>query len=255
LTEASDENDRWLATRDGADHFPTGKIGIAQGASDSQNGPLTPFADSLRSRGIEISKPSLISALRNPDPEIRSLAALKLAEDHDSDTLPLIVRALSVEEVQTARTGISSALWSLLGNPKGLAYLQRMCSDSSLSINVIVDVVHTLNVVNKSSAQCAGFILGYLDSHDDSESRLSLLRALSAMYRWVPQDQAGRMAEMLQDMLGDKNPSIRMDAGHALVEISLGSSTEAHRSAISRENDPVVRSSLQRDLSVLQKEQ
>jgi HEAT repeat protein len=224
----------------------------AQSGSSATSGALKPFAESLRSHGIEISEPSLISALRNGDPEVRSLAALKLAEDHHFGATPSIEAALSVERVPSARIGLASALWTLQ-DPKGADHLRSMCSDSSLSIYVIVDVVRSLNVINESSAPCAGFILSYLDTHKDSESRSVALWAFSSMYRWVPRGDADRMAAMLQEMLRAQDPSVRLGASHALVEIGQHSFAQAISDAMSKEQYPNVRASLQRDLAVLEK--
>ena len=224
----------------------------AQNVSPASSGALKSFAESLHARGIAVSEPSLIAALRNLDAEVRSLAALKLAEDHDADAIPSIENALSIETVASARIGIASALWSLQ-DPKGAVYLQGMCSDSSLSIYVIVDVVRGLSNINESSAPCAGIILSYLDSHRDSETRSSVLWTLSEMYKWVPQNKASQIAGILQAMLSDEAPYVRLQASHALVEIGLRPSAQAIRDAISREKDPMVRASLRRDLSVIEK--
>jgi hypothetical protein len=51
----------------------------------------------LEQRQIALTKESLVAALRNPDPEIRKLAAFKLLwEDHAFDTIPLVESALRV---------------------------------------------------------------------------------------------------------------------------------------------------------------
>jgi hypothetical protein len=214
-------------------------------------GPLRPLADSLRAKGIELTEPALISALRNPDPEVRSLAAMKLGEDHDSDAVPAVETALADEKVLKARIEISMALWSL-HDPKGAASLREMCEDASLSIRTIVDVVQDLDVIGESSAPCAGRLTSFLETHKDTDSRSIALSALPAVIRWAPKAQAARLTELVQAMLADNDPVVRMESGHLLAQIGSPSSAVALRDAIDRESDNGVRSSLQRDLLKLQ---
>jgi HEAT repeat protein len=221
---------------------------IAQNPSSSGGGALISFADSLHSRGVETSRPSLIAALRNSDPEIRSLAALKLSEDHDLDAAPAIESALSLEKNLRARIDIASALWTLQ-DPKGLSSLNTMCSDPSLPINIIVDVVQKLSMIHESSGACIATVLGFVDSHRDRDSRSRVLPALPDIYNSASPQQAEHILGALEAMLQDKAPFVRMEASHALAQIGGSESAEAIHKAISREGDSTVRTSLERDLS------
>jgi len=58
-------------------------------------GDLVPFSVALCEHGIDTSEPSLIAALKNSDPEVRSLAAAELAEKHDDLVKPAIENSLS----------------------------------------------------------------------------------------------------------------------------------------------------------------
>jgi HEAT repeat protein len=225
-----------------------GYSAIAQSPNASASGPLISFSDSLHSRGVETSRSSLIAALRNSDPEIRSLAALKLSEDHDADAVPFIETALSIEKNPRTRIDIASALWSLQ-DPKGISSLHAMCSDASLPIDLVVDVVQKLNMLGESSGPCVGTILAFVKLHRDSQSRSKVLPALPDIYNGASQEQAALILGSLQAMLRDNTPYVRMEASHALIQIGTPPSVEAVRQAALREEDPAVRASFTRDLS------
>jgi hypothetical protein len=61
------------------------------------SGGLMPLSVALCEHGIDTSEPSLVAALKNSDPEARSLAAAELAENHDDLAKPAIENALSAE--------------------------------------------------------------------------------------------------------------------------------------------------------------
>jgi HEAT repeat protein len=226
----------------------------AQNAARSVNGPLTSTADSLRALGIDLSESSLIAALRNGNPEIRSLAALQLAGDHDFDAILPIEDALSIEANTRSRIGMAQALWSL-HDPKGVASLQELCSTVALPIDDLVEVVQSLNNLNESSGTCAAPIFEYLDSHNDSESRLRVLPAVPDLYRWVPRDQTERIVRELRNMLVDSDGAVRMQASDGIVQIGLRSAGDALRAAIAQEQNPDIRSHLQRSMDRLEKTQ
>ena len=218
--------------------------------SNSRNGPLKTFASSLQTYGIDLSEPSLIAALRNNTPQIRALAALQLAQDRDENAVPRIEEALADEKDPEAEIEISQALYSL-HDPLGVLHLQTVCTKDSLPIERIIQAVGALDNAQQSSAACAGRILAVFDSNSSSEWRLQAVGALASMYPWVPRDQAERMAEILQQMLSDPDPSVRMQASHALVQGHVDGAQNALRHAIARETLPEVKPCLERDLSAL----
>lgn len=222
---------------------------FVRAAQSSGGGPLTSFADSLRAHGIGLSQPALIDALRNSDPEIRAVAALKLDEDHDSASVAPIEDALATETDPRTRIAMAEALWGL-HDPTGLASLQAMCTDESLSIFDIVEVAQHLGLIGESSAACASPILTYLDPTTDR--RQVVLPALPDLYRWVPSRQAAQIISNLQDMLTDEDGTVRMEASHALAQIGSRGSIEALSKAIAQENDPSVQASLENDLDRLE---
>jgi len=234
--------------------FLAPRVSVAQKASFGP-GTAAPLSDALRARGIGTSEPSLISALANEDQWVRSLAALKLAEDHDYDAIPSIGAALKVESSPKARIAMSEALWGL-HDPNGLPSLQAMCTDSTLSIYDRVYLVRHLNSDGASNGACAAPILRYLDSSRcSSDARKIALAAFPALYKWASAPQMAQIVSALQEMLADSDAFIRLQASHTLVQIGSRSSLPLVRDAASRETDPNVQSALKAEVRELEKNQ
>ncbi len=226
-----------------------------QRPKSSSDEPLTPAAKILRAHGIQMSESSLIRALSNSDPEIRSVAALQLAEDHDFAAVPKIEVALKAELEPRARITMAQALWSL-HDPKGASYLQTMCREGSLSIYVLVEVVQDLNSMGEPSGACVDPVLDYLAADSlSSDRRQAVVPALPGLYRWAPKPRAEEIVKALEEMLSDSSGWVKMEAGQSLVRIKSFASAGALREALSGETDPVVRASLQKDLDRLEQEE
>jgi HEAT repeat protein len=193
----------------------------------------------------------LIQALHSEDPEIRIVAALKLAEDRHEDAAPSIEGAFSQEKIPKVRIGLAAALVSL-GDPRGLQHLHGMCADGSLSIDDVGDVVRNLAITKESTASCIDPVLNFLDSHGDSESRLRAMWILPELYDSAPPAKRSRISGMLEDMLNDPDPAVRLTASHSLAQANISSSIPSLRAAISKETDANLRASLERDLRRLE---
>ena len=115
-------------------------------------GPLPTFGELLKRHNIQLTQPALVDALRNTDPEVRDLAANKLAEDKAVETIPAIKDALASEKVPWTRMNIAlalaemgessplaSTLWRITVRTKILPetfghVLQNICSDSTATV-------------------------------------------------------------------------------------------------------------------------
>jgi hypothetical protein len=73
----------------------------------------------------------LLAALRSPDDKVRYLAALRLAEEADTDAVPTIEDALKVEKIPETRTNIAIALVQL-GQGTGAVELSAECERRNL---------------------------------------------------------------------------------------------------------------------------
>ena len=97
------------------------------------------FGDLLKRPNIELTQQGLVDALRNTDPEVRSLAAHKLAEDKAVETIPAIKDALASEKVPWTRDAHISAqpVYELQNRT-------RLCFDDAFH-HQIADGVHHRN--------------------------------------------------------------------------------------------------------------
>jgi HEAT repeat protein len=223
--------------------------------------PTTPLrlltlSEALKDHGIDIAPASLIAALKNSDPYVRTLAAHKLAEDRVLEAIPLIESALAVETNPRARIGFAGAL-AEFKVPKGVEELQAICSDPKLPIAVNIESATYLQMAHLPIAVCADTILDSLSIEADASYRDSALYPLAAMYREVSPDKASRILSAIEALLKDpaQQPHVRLMASHALTQIGASSSIEALKDAILREEDPNMKSILQADLDILQKKQ
>ncbi|NYF92290.1 HEAT repeat domain-containing protein (plasmid) [Tunturiibacter empetritectus] len=222
---------------------------IAQAIQLTSNDQGISFADSLRSRGVGTSPSELGGALRNADPQVRALAAYKLAEDHDSEAAQKIEVALVIEKNLQTRIDFSSALWSL-GDEVGRKQLVAICNDLSLPPKAITDAASHLHMMGQDG-RCENGILTLIDRATESYQRLDLLPFLPTIYSGASQKTIDRIVAIAQGMLNDKSPAVRISASHVLAQVGSKSSATVIRDASMRETDPVVRSSLQQDLAVL----
>jgi HEAT repeat protein len=105
---------------------------FAQETPGAQSGSvrLSRFGDLLREDHIELTEPSLIRALKNPNPEVRFLASMKLAEDKAIDAIPEVKEALAAEKVPRTRVNLAVGL-GLLGDPGGRDELEGLCADQN----------------------------------------------------------------------------------------------------------------------------
>ena len=211
-------------------------------------------AEALRSYGIDLSRQSLLAALSNANPRVRVLAADQLAYQHDADAIPAVEQAYSVEKDSMTRVGIAAAL-SSLKDPAGVEYLQTICRDGTLPIKATIAAVQMLELFDASSKECADTIISSLTRPEDADYRAVTLSLLPGIYKQVPGAQRGRIVSTIQNLLIDKaqQPNVLISAGEALAEIGSPSSAAVVRDVLTRDLDPVLRSSLQEDLKAFEK--
>jgi hypothetical protein len=91
--------------------------------------PIVPLWGLVERTSHRLTEPALIAALKNPDPDVRFLAAMKLSEDKATDAIPQVKEAIAVEKVPRTRVNMAVAL-GLLGDPGGHHELKRLCADT-----------------------------------------------------------------------------------------------------------------------------
>ncbi len=216
--------------------------------------PPTTFAEALRSLGIyDQSEKSLIAALGSSNPEVRSLAANKLAGDGRSDAVGSIEAALGVEKDLNTQANIAGALVAL-HDTKGAEYLRSMCSNPSMPLSGVIAATRMLQTVQSPTGFCSETLLAALNQKQEAGDAATAVSLLPGVYRSVSQDQARRIIDVLKSLLNEQNPAaVRLEAGYGLAQIGSSESIEAVREAIMKEPDPTVRFGLESDLKTVQK--
>jgi HEAT repeat protein len=234
---------------------------LGQSPADSKVLPSTQprlltLTEALRASGIDTAPASLIAALKNNDPYLRSLAAHKLAEDRIREAIPLIESALAAEANPRARIGLAGAL-AAFDDPKGVEQLQAICSDSTLPIAVTIESATYLEMAHFPSAACVDTILNALKIDSSAPDRDSAISVLAAIYREASPDQASRILVAIEGLLKDpaQQMNVHLMASHALAQIGASSSIGAFNVAILRERDPNMKAWIQADLDTLKKRQ
>ncbi len=81
---------------------------------------------------IASTEEGLIGALRHESRDVRSFAALELANNGDKAAIRPILDALATEPLQSVKIDLANAA-ARLGAPEGFDALKSMCADSTLS--------------------------------------------------------------------------------------------------------------------------
>ncbi len=89
------------------------------------------YENTLKARGIDTSTKGLISALKNPEPEIRDYAAIVIGERKDKQAIPPL-RALLNDPYPTARFDAARSL-AVMGDKSGLAVLKEQLKEPDSS--------------------------------------------------------------------------------------------------------------------------
>jgi hypothetical protein len=218
----------------------------------SSFGGLMSLSVALCERGIDTSGPSLIAALKNSDPEVRSLAAAELVEKHDDLAKPEIENALSAETNTRAKIGIAASLMNM-GDPLGTKILNWMCRDASLPVEDTVSVVQQIAMAHYSTGICADVVLDAMEHASQDYERMDQITVFPLIYKNVSKEKAGRMIMDAQNLLESQDVTTRMRASQALAEMGSTASIDFIRTAIVNEPNSDTRAWHQLNLDKLLK--
>ena len=206
------------------------------------------FGDLLKRHNIELTQQGLVDALRNTDPEVRSLAAHKLAEDKAVETIPAIKDALASEKVPWTRMNIAFAL-ALMGESIGFATLEDNCKNDNTSANIRTRSAEYLLRFNRDSAACLSGLLDLLKSGSNGD-RMAAAELLPR-YRNLSKEDSETVFTGLVEALHAPGPAVRIAAGQALADLGDTRGIADLGRAIESEQNELVSSGLQEDLGIL----
>ena len=213
---------------------------------------LSRYGDLLREDHIELTKPALIRALKNPNPEVRYLAAMKLAEDKATDAIPEVKEALAAEKTPRTRVNIAVGL-GLLGDPDGRDELKRLCADENFPPEFrlyAVRYMFDLSVENDEGCLNAAEAIVQMVAAD-YDHRIRALELLPRFRDLTPEDSK-KVYELVVGRLDDPEPTVRMQASEALVDLGdPAAAVSSLETAIAKEKEESVRVVFEKSLEKL----
>ncbi|HVG26873.1 MAG TPA: HEAT repeat domain-containing protein [Acidobacteriaceae bacterium] len=215
-----------------------------------QNGAADPsetIAHALARHHIELTKPALVEALRNPDKEVRGLAAWELLEMKANDSLPQILQAMRDEKDPATEVNLASAA-AHFGANEGTAELVKVCGDPALPGSVRVDAArHLFDLKDRS---CMSDLLKLINSASDGGTRETALNLVSQRPDLTKLEIAQMMPVSLE-MLRAKEPHFRYKGAVFLSNLGDPNAISYLRTAIQVEPEESVKSQMQRSLDTL----
>jgi HEAT repeat protein len=213
-----------------------------------ENGALPTFGEILKRHNIQLTQSALVDALRNTDPEVRSLAAHKLAEDKAVETIPAIKDALASEKVPWTRMNIALALAGM-GESIGFDTLEDNCKNKDTSADVRARSAEYLLRFNRDSMACLSGVLDLLKGGSNGD-RIAAAELLPR-YRNVSKEDSETVFTGLVEALHAPSPAVRIAAGQGLADLGDARGIAELGRAIGGEQEQVVRSRLEEDLGIL----
>jgi len=179
---------------------------------------------------------ALQSLLRDTDPDVRSEAAVSLGRLHDQRAFPLLQELFAGDTNSDVHRGATAGL-ALLG-PEGLKIVLSKIDNASLSYDQFVLVSGLTIAVKQGDPAVVGALAEICRNHASAERRIEAAQALAkihdpaaeaafaaalhdrddqvrslALYA-LPDD--ARAIPLLQEMVHDPQPKVRVVAGKAL---------------------------------------
>lgn len=205
------------------------------------------LSELLRQHNVELTEPSLLAALKNPDPQVRYLAAAKLAADRDVDAVPSIEQALIAEAIPQARVNIAYAL-AQLGDDKGIAALEQTCNDSEAPGYLKARAITYLLAMDQEA--CLRTVLDMLKPSADSDSRIQAL-SLVPSFQHISTEESRSLFDFVVAALGDKAAAVRIAATTTLGALKNSDAIPYLEKAAANEPDEAVRSQMRNTIQTL----
>jgi HEAT repeat protein len=207
------------------------------------------FSQALSRRGIDLTKPSLIGALQNPDKEVRGLAAAELAEQKATDSLPEILRAVAAELDERTKMNIAAAA-TWLGSSEGLRLLKEMCLDTTLDFSVRQNAAR--NVFDKGDHACFRAVADMMLPSASPDSRIGALYLLSQLHDKT-EEEAVVVLHLAVGMLTDADLRVRMESCEGLRWLNMPEAIAPLHNALAKEREDIVRQRMESTLDFLGK--
>jgi HEAT repeat protein len=216
---------------------------------------LSRFGELLREDHVELTEPALIRALKNPNPEVRFLAAMKLAEDKAIDAIPEVKEALAAEKVPRTRVNIAVGL-GLLGDPGGRDELEGLCADQNFPPEFrlyAVRYMFDLHVEkDEGCLNAAEKIAQIVDADYRTAGYRIVALELLTHFRGLTPEESGKVFQLVVARLDDPEPTVRMQASQSLIALGNPAAAIPYlEAAVAREKEESVRRVFEKNLEKL----
>jgi HEAT repeat protein len=206
--------------------------------------PVETFADGLTRHNIPLTEPGLLAALKDPDPEIRSLAAAQLAAADDHTALKFMITAFQDERDPQVQVNIAgAATW--LGSNIAIEQLKTICRDVNQPSTTRLDAARYIS--NKQLSDCFPAVREIARNDQDANARVLAITA--AVNYHGQSDGAEKIAVQA---LNDIDPTVRVTAVDSLRSLRATDAIPALQSSLQSEGDETAREHLRETLRVLQ---
>jgi HEAT repeat protein len=185
---------------------------------------------------IAPTKEGLISAVRHPNADLRSFAALKLAADRQKDVIPALLDALASEAFPGTRVNLASAA-AKLGSEDGVVALEGMCQQSAWS--PVLRMIAARAMLDVGREECLDGVLTVLRSPTDVQDSVFGLNLLPRFHHLSPA-QLGDVRSLIAASLKSPFAPVRMEASYALNELGGAWATEELQGALAVEQEEAV---------------
>jgi len=203
-----------------------------QGSAAKDEQPET-AKEALLRRHIGITQPSLVLALRSPDPKVRELAAQVLAEEGAKDAIPSIMEALKAETVPANQVNIAFFL-AQLGEGTGRATLKDTCDDPAEPGWIRMLAATDMRYLHDD--YCLPAVMDALRSEDDPDSRIQAL-SLVPDFHHLSEENSQKIFDLVVGALADQAPGVRMNASYTLGRLGNVAAIPYLQEALAKEQD------------------
>jgi HEAT repeat protein len=205
--------------------------------------PVETFAAGLERHNIPLTEPALLAALRDPDGEVRSLAAAQLAAMDDHPALKEIIRAIQDERDPQVQVNLAGA-GSWLGSRLAIDQLETSCRDINVPSTARLDAARYVS--HKQLATCFPPVREIAQNDQDASVRV---QAIEAAVAYRGQADGARMIAVRA--LRDLDPSVRIAGADALRTLRATDDIGSLESALRSEGDDTAREHLREAARVL----
>jgi HEAT repeat protein len=194
-----------------------------------------------------ISQGSLRAALRDPRPQVRSLAAGEIAQKRDFDSIAAIEQVLKIEKNGLARFNMASALVELKSSV-GNDALGHICEDASVSDGLRLQAASRL--MDANDERCLTQVANILKESREPSGKISALLTLSKAGS-RSQSLTSSIHPTLISNLKDIDPAVRQYAGQCIAAMNDQAAVPYLKTAIKNESDPLTKDRMQNSLDAL----